>query len=816
MKNLKLIFLFAVLFSFLSVSAAMGKCLRGNCTNGNGVYLYNDGNKYDGDWKNGKKNGTGTQVFKKKKEKYDGKWHNDKKHGKGKYTYKNGEVYDGDWVNDHRNGKGTYSYKNGDRYEGDWVDNKRSGTGIFVKNYDKLYKKYRGSYLSKVGIEKYEGQWRNDKKNGKGKYTYKNGEIYDGQWVKGYRAGKGLYVYANGDKYEGEWEKGKRTGIGRFTTKKGEIYDGGWLNGKKHGKNVHISAFGKKDVKTYIKGMVAASGCQTGNCDNGKGMFLYSNGNIYDGEWANGKKHGQGTYTTFRGKKYSGGYSYGKKHGKGIFIEPDGFEDHCVFDKGKLIESSRAKDKKELLAWDKTQEIGTIDSYNAYMKQYRSGKYFLQAKNNIKKIEQEKAKLLEQAKYTKEIQRYLTELGYSPGKIDGILAERTKRAIIAFQRESVLPVDGEVSAKLLMQLKDRMNSIYAKCVKRNTIEAYAVFIKNFPRSSYVKKAKTAAILSCKTQNSIRAYDSFIQKFPKSYFVKEAIGFQFKLYKRKNSIKGYYEFVRKFPNSAYVKQATAAAYAISKQKNTIAVYDEFIKKFPRSSLVKEAITYQYAIYKAKNTINDYNDFITKYPSSPIAKKAKSEKAKLVAKAVAKKTKKKRKVSKSKPAVVAAKKVTPPAVVPAAPAPKPKVIAKKQKPKKAVSKSKSKPTSKPKKAEKVPVKAKKSKKVVDSWAGDKIRFSEWYHFTEKDLSNFEDSKYGKNKKIEMTLLAEVAADDGKKIEITIYDAEFSNGRVSLGRTAYAKRLAKKIVKAYIGKNKVIKKSAATKIKATTISW
>ena len=46
-------------------------------------------------------------------EKYDGKWKNDKKEGKGIFYYFNGDKYDGEWKDDKKEGKGTFYYKNG-------------------------------------------------------------------------------------------------------------------------------------------------------------------------------------------------------------------------------------------------------------------------------------------------------------------------------------------------------------------------------------------------------------------------------------------------------------------------------------------------------------------------------------------------------------------------------------------------------------------------------------------------------------------------------------------------------------------------------
>ena len=56
------------------------------------------------------------------------------KEGNGIYYYNNGERYEGDWKNDLKEGKGIYYYNDGDRYEGDYKDSKKEGKGIYYFN----------------------------------------------------------------------------------------------------------------------------------------------------------------------------------------------------------------------------------------------------------------------------------------------------------------------------------------------------------------------------------------------------------------------------------------------------------------------------------------------------------------------------------------------------------------------------------------------------------------------------------------------------------------------------------------------------------
>ncbi len=58
--------------------------------------------------------------------------------GTGTYYYaahtfgeESGDRYEGEWKDGKRDGRGTYYSANGDRYEGQWKDNKQHGRGTY-------------------------------------------------------------------------------------------------------------------------------------------------------------------------------------------------------------------------------------------------------------------------------------------------------------------------------------------------------------------------------------------------------------------------------------------------------------------------------------------------------------------------------------------------------------------------------------------------------------------------------------------------------------------------------------------------------------
>ena len=86
---------------------------------------------------------------------------------KEKEYFNNGDIYEGDWKNDNRTGKGIYYFKSGNRYEGDFKNGKKEGKGIFYYN----------------NGNRYEGDFKNDKYEGKGIFYFNNRDRQMGDFL---------------------------------------------------------------------------------------------------------------------------------------------------------------------------------------------------------------------------------------------------------------------------------------------------------------------------------------------------------------------------------------------------------------------------------------------------------------------------------------------------------------------------------------------------------------------------------------------------------------------------------------------------------
>jgi len=129
-----------------------------------GASIYNDprskskgfGGNYDGDLNSrGERHGYGVFVADNGNE-YEGEWKNDKREGHGKAKYNTGDVYIGNWKNCKRHGHGTMYIENGDAYEGGWNNGFKDGPGTYrwrdgeadISRYSQDYRTGEGVRLS--------------------------------------------------------------------------------------------------------------------------------------------------------------------------------------------------------------------------------------------------------------------------------------------------------------------------------------------------------------------------------------------------------------------------------------------------------------------------------------------------------------------------------------------------------------------------------------------------------------------------------------------------------------------------------------------
>ena len=154
----------------------------------------NEDINYEGNWKNGLKNGHG--IMKKKGSVYEGNWKDGSIDGKGKLTWKSGNIYKGDFRNGKIDGDGYMIwYNENKKYSGHWAKNIQNGYGV------QIWYETKGEH--KFLFNRYIGEWKNGKRNGYGLFFYSNGAKYEGTWKNDNKDGFGIFTFNDGRKFVG-------------------------------------------------------------------------------------------------------------------------------------------------------------------------------------------------------------------------------------------------------------------------------------------------------------------------------------------------------------------------------------------------------------------------------------------------------------------------------------------------------------------------------------------------------------------------------------------------------------------------------------
>ena len=216
MKNLLFPILFLPIILFAQCDPVDG------CINGEGVYKWESGDRFEGMFKDG--------LF----------------HGLGKFYYSNGDIYVGSWEKDKKKGQGIFTSIEGSSYEGEWLDNKEHGKGFFLTKYG----------------DRYEGNWIDGFLNGQGNFNSIDSNQYSGNFKQNLFDGYGVFIWKDGDKYEGEWLDNKKHGQGIFYSKL-NVKNGEWKEDKLF-----------DGISTIYSNKEGEQGLQI--------RFIYKNGNVVD------------------------------------------------------------------------------------------------------------------------------------------------------------------------------------------------------------------------------------------------------------------------------------------------------------------------------------------------------------------------------------------------------------------------------------------------------------------------------------------------------------------------------------------------------
>jgi hypothetical protein len=304
--------LFGVAFGFIFHFSAAAQCLEGDCQNGSGLYQFENGNKYKGEFKRGFMHGSGAIVF------------------------ANGNKYNGDWREGSREGVGVYYFSTGNVYTGSFRKNKFDGKGS----------------MSFSSGNKYVGRWENDQPHGEGLYTFASGDRYEGTFVNGKFNGFGKMYYKNGEKYLGDWRNNVRHGSGKIVRSDGVTTEGVWDNGIlkmavddaeeavtekiKPQQNTSNPSQNTAATTTASSNDISRD-CNKGYCRDGKGTFSYGDGSRWAGDFKDGVPEGQGTCYYKNGDKYVGRFERHAPQGEGTMFHANGRIVSALWEYGRPV-----------------------------------------------------------------------------------------------------------------------------------------------------------------------------------------------------------------------------------------------------------------------------------------------------------------------------------------------------------------------------------------------------------------------------------------------------------------------------------------------
>ena len=172
-------------------------------------------------------------------DRYEGEWKNNKKHGIGVYKFSNCDVYEGEFKAGYKHGKGVYRFASGEKYEGEFANNLISGTG---------------KYDYKDG-GKYSGEFKANAKHGHGVYTYPDGAVHEGTFVFGEGKGHGKCISLRNARHSAHAYLHIHIhthNIGKYTFPNGDVYEGPFSAGKMHGSGI-LTLHSHRTVPTSSK-----------------------------------------------------------------------------------------------------------------------------------------------------------------------------------------------------------------------------------------------------------------------------------------------------------------------------------------------------------------------------------------------------------------------------------------------------------------------------------------------------------------------------------------------------------------------------------
>jgi hypothetical protein len=333
-------------------------------TSGVGYNVFNNGDMYVGNFKNGKIQGLGCFLSEDPRIICEGEWYDGVMNGFGKQSGPGNEKYVGEFVRGVKSGLGRFEdgsttivgnflegevcgfcavvdHERGSRTQGYFKSGSITGFGC-IESLDHEYRytggfakgEYHGKGEELIKGTQYVGEFFEHSRHGIGVYK-DDGGSYLGDWVAGEREGFGVEKFKNKDMYQGSFLSNLKNGYGRYIHQRdNSVYTGNFVEGLRQG----LGRLEQEDGSFYI------GSWELGKRE-GLGLEMTRDSRVYFGHWRKDTKQGVGLMI-YDGLEYKGEWLNDKPHGLAMFIGEDKVEKYGVFENGVMTELRQDPGKK--------------------------------------------------------------------------------------------------------------------------------------------------------------------------------------------------------------------------------------------------------------------------------------------------------------------------------------------------------------------------------------------------------------------------------------------------------------------------------------
>ncbi len=327
---------------------------------GQGVHVTRQG-RYEGSFLAGRRDGWGEFRDARTGATYQGQWSEDQPEGWGRRVDARGSVYEGGFRRGRREGWGRAEKVGGYVYVGQWRGDQYEGHGFWrTSSGDRYVGSFQGGQPHGRGMrtrangDHYVGQYRQNKRHGQGVEITASGRVMRGRFDNGLFQGRpgrrsaasaapaigvtaigcltgdcsngdGIAVMRDGRVLAGHWRGGQRTGFALDATLDGQTSASWWENGRAAGDALAWARRQSTSPASLAEAAApSAGGCTEGDCNAGRGRYVWQDGRRYEGTFREGRPHGMGRMQRPDGSVYLGEWVDGSPEGRGTLTDREG------------------------------------------------------------------------------------------------------------------------------------------------------------------------------------------------------------------------------------------------------------------------------------------------------------------------------------------------------------------------------------------------------------------------------------------------------------------------------------------------------------